>query len=63
MQSASPAPHQDDAPAAVLYRQHGPLIFARLLKQAHSCPSNGGVIVNSPNQVNSPLVGPTGMCQ
>lgn len=29
----------------------------------HTYPSNGGVIVNSPNQVNSPLVGPTGTCQ
>ncbi len=28
----------------------------------HTAPGNGGVIVNSPNQVNSPLVGPAGRC-
>jgi len=31
MESASPAPGLDDSPAAALYRQHGPLIFAWLL--------------------------------
>jgi RNA polymerase sigma factor (sigma-70 family) len=36
MESASPAPGLDDSPAAALYRQHGPLIFAWLLKQVHS---------------------------
>lgn len=36
MQSASPASQRDDSPAAALYRQHGPLIFAWLLKQARS---------------------------
>ena len=36
MKSTSPASGLDDAPAAALYRQHGPLIFAWLLKQAHS---------------------------
>ncbi|HEU5367576.1 MAG TPA: RNA polymerase sigma factor [Ktedonobacterales bacterium] len=36
MEPASPASGQDDSPAAALYRQHGPLIFAWLLKQAHS---------------------------
>ncbi len=36
MKPASPASGLDDAPAAVLYRQHGPFIFAWLLKQAHS---------------------------
>jgi RNA polymerase sigma-70 factor (ECF subfamily) len=36
MESASPAPALDDSPIAALYRQHGPLIFAWLLKQAHS---------------------------
>ncbi len=28
----------------------------------HTYPENGGVIVDSPNQVNSPLVGPSGEC-
>jgi hypothetical protein len=28
----------------------------------HTYPGNGGVIVTSPNQVNSPLVAPTGSC-
>ena len=36
MKSVSPASSLDDSPAAALYRQHGPLIFAWLLKQAHS---------------------------
>ncbi|HLW02271.1 MAG TPA: RNA polymerase sigma factor [Ktedonobacterales bacterium] len=36
MKSASPASGMDESPAAALYRQHGPLIFAWLLKQAHS---------------------------
>ena len=36
MESASPTPALDDSPIAALYRQHGPLIFAWLLKQAHS---------------------------
>src|SRR5215831_13484594 len=36
MESASPASGMDESPAAALYRQHGPLIFAWLLKQARS---------------------------
>ena len=36
MKSASPGSRLDEPPAAVLYRQHGPLIFAWLLKQVHS---------------------------
>ena len=36
MNAPSPGPDQDDSPAAALYRQHGPLIFAWLLKQARS---------------------------
>jgi RNA polymerase sigma factor (sigma-70 family) len=36
MESASPTSGLDDSPTARLYRQHGPLIFAWLLKQAHS---------------------------
>ena len=36
MEPASPASGLDNAPAAALYQQHGPLIFAWLLKQAHS---------------------------
>jgi RNA polymerase sigma-70 factor (ECF subfamily) len=36
MKSASPTSNLDDSPAAMLYRQHGPLIFAWLLKQAKS---------------------------
>jgi len=36
MKSTVPASGLDDVPAAVLYRQHGPLIFAWLLKHAHS---------------------------
>jgi RNA polymerase sigma-70 factor (ECF subfamily) len=36
MESASPASSTDNSPTAALYRQHGPLIFAWLLKQARS---------------------------
>jgi RNA polymerase sigma-70 factor (ECF subfamily) len=36
MTSPSPGPDLEDTPAAALYRQHGPLIFAWLLKQVHS---------------------------
>ena len=36
MKIPSPRSDLDDSPAAALYRQHGPLIFAWLLKQAHS---------------------------
>ena len=36
MKSPSPDADPDDSPAAALYRQHGPLIFAWLLKQARS---------------------------
>jgi RNA polymerase sigma factor (sigma-70 family) len=36
MESASPTSSLDDSPTATLYRQHGPLIFAWLLKQVHS---------------------------
>ena len=36
MRSPSPNSYPEDSPAAALYRQHGPLIFAWLLKQTHS---------------------------
>ncbi len=36
MKSPSPGSEPNDSSAAALYRQHGPLIFAWLLKQAHS---------------------------
>jgi RNA polymerase sigma-70 factor (ECF subfamily) len=36
MKSPSPDADPADAPAAVLYEQHGPLILAWLLKQTHS---------------------------
>ncbi len=36
MESASPAPNLEDSPTAALYRRHGPLLFAWLLKHAHS---------------------------
>jgi RNA polymerase sigma-70 factor (ECF subfamily) len=36
MKSPSPDSDREDSPAAALYRQHGPLIFAWLLKQARS---------------------------
>ncbi len=36
MNMPSPDADREDSPAAALYRQHGPLIFAWLLKQARS---------------------------
>jgi RNA polymerase sigma factor (sigma-70 family) len=36
MKSPSPGSDLDDSPAAALYRQHGPLIFAWLLKHTHA---------------------------